>query len=108
MIEQSIAKQYGILPSQQNDLSYEDWAKLVGGLMGDTPLGQIIDIRRETNREKIKEFTQEQKNIRSEWAAFKAKKTLESQTQEEYRASMKQLEKMFASMFAKGGGSNVG
>ena len=43
LIEQSIAKQYGVLPSEQGNLRYADWAKLVGGLMDDTPLLRPAD-----------------------------------------------------------------
>ena len=33
LIEQSIAKQYGILPAAQGELGWAEWVKLVGGLM---------------------------------------------------------------------------
>ncbi len=68
LIEQSIAKQYGILPSKQDDLQYPDWAKLVGGLMEDTPLGRVVAIRSETDPDVIRRFTPDQRRIRSEWA----------------------------------------
>ena len=43
LIEQSIAKQYGILPSQQGELKYADWAKLVGGLTESSDAGARAD-----------------------------------------------------------------
>ena len=70
LIEQSIAKQYHILPSQQEDLSYSDWAKLVSGLMNDTPLGKVIEIRSEDDAEIIKNMTDEQHKIRNDWQNF--------------------------------------
>lgn len=74
MIEQSLATQYGILPSQQPELSYSDWAKLVGGLMGETPLGAIVQIRSEKNKDVIKNYGPYQHRIRAEWKAFKREK----------------------------------
>ena len=56
LIEQSIAKQYRVLPSEQGDLHYSDWLKMVSGLMDDTPLGRIVMIRSENDKERIKNF----------------------------------------------------
>lgn len=100
LIEQSIAKQYGILPSDQGDLRYSDWAKLVSGLMPDTPLGRIVALRSENNKDIIKNMTPEQKAVRSEWRHFQfTHKQLMSK--EDMEIQMKQLEKMFASAFGK-------
>lgn len=74
LIEQSLAAQYKILPSQQGDLPWEDWSKLVGGLMEDTPLGRVVAVRAERDPDAIRRFTPGQKRIRAEWAAFKLDK----------------------------------
>nr|MCR4889008.1 bacteriophage Gp15 family protein [Ruminococcus sp.] len=42
LIVQSVAKQYGLLPSEQEEMSYSEWLLLVGGIMEDTPLGQTV------------------------------------------------------------------
>ena len=44
LIEQSLATQYGILPAAQAELPYPEWAKLVGGLMDNTPLGRVVAV----------------------------------------------------------------
>ena len=46
LIAQSVAKQYGKLPSEQDEMHYSEWILLVGGLMEDTPLGQTVLIRK--------------------------------------------------------------
>lgn len=101
LIEQSVAKQYGILPSMQDDLKYSDWSKLVGGLMNDTPLGQVVAIRNEKDRNILKEMTSEQKRIRSEWQSFSSSKVV-AIPQEEIKKANNSLEKMLASMFGGG------
>ena len=53
LIEQSLATQYGILPAAQAELPYPEWAKLVGGLMDNTPLGRVVAVRGETDRKKL-------------------------------------------------------
>lgn len=98
LIEQSIAKQYGVLPSEQENLRYTDWAKMVGGLMDDTPLGRVVAIRAETDREVIRRMTADQRKIRSEWAAYRASVT----AQNDQRQQMKQLQAMIAGMFGRG------
>ena len=97
LIEQSIAKQYHILPSEQGNLSYSDWSKLVSGLMHDTPLGQVVAIRSEDDKDVLKKMTPEQRAVRSEWFAFRASHVQYSS--EDMRRQSEQLEKMIASLF---------
>lgn len=97
LIEQSIAKQYHILPSQQEELSYSDWAKLVSGLMNDTPLGKVVEIRSEDDADIIKNMTKEQLAIRSEWQSFVNSNITYSE--EDMQKQSEMLEKMMASLF---------
>ena len=97
LIEQSIAKQYHILPSQQEELSYSDWAKLVSGLMNDTPLGKVVEIRSEDDAEIIKNMSKEQLDIRSEWQSFVNSNITYSE--EDMQKQSEMLEKMMASLF---------
>lgn len=106
LIEQSIAKQYGILPTAQEELSWSDWSKLVGGLMDDTPLGRVVAIRSETDREVIKKMPEWAKSIRSEWATHRARKAAASEDPAKLRSQMDALERMLEKMF--GGGVNNG
>ncbi len=105
LIEQSIAKQYGIIPSEQEELKYSDWAKLVSGLMEDTPLGRIVSIRSETDREAIKKFTSEQKKVYNDWQRFRSRKIMgDPEFFRSYEEQMKALERSFAAAFGKKGG----
>ena len=101
LIEQSIAKQYGILPSQQGNLSYSEWSKLVSGLMDDTPLGRVVAVRTETDQKVIAQYSPWQRQIRADWNAFKAQK-MSQQSTEDMEQQMKQLERMLASAFGGG------
>ncbi len=106
LIEQSIAKQYGVIPSLQGDLKYSDWAKMVSGLMEDTPLGRIVQIRSETDKDTLKRFTPDQKKIRSDWQRFRAAQIAQDpNARAEYARRMQALERSFAVAFGgKGGG----
>lgn len=67
LIESSIAMQYGIRLRSEPDMSWDEFCTLLAGIMPETPLGQIVQIRSENDRDKLKNFSPEQKRIRSEW-----------------------------------------
>lgn len=96
LITQSVAKQYKLLPSEQEKIHYSEWLLLVGGLMEDTPLGQIVLIRKEKDRDRIKRFTPYEMRIHNEWRSFRTKKMLSNAKPEDFS---KQFEKMFSAMF---------
>lgn len=98
LIEQSIAKQYGVLPSAQGDLTWAEWAKLVSGLMDDTPLGRVVAVRSESDREIIKHFSPWQRQVRAEWAARRAR-SMTQQDKESNRKAMQALEAAMAKLF---------
>lgn len=78
-------------------MSYNDWAKLVSGLMNDTPLGKIIEIRSEDDADIIKNMNSEQLAIRNEWQEFRMSQTVYSK--EEMKMQSEMLEKMMAELF---------
>lgn len=97
LIAQSVAKQYGILPSAQEEMHYSEWILLVGGLMEDTPLGQTVLIRKENDKERLKNFTQHEHRIRNEWRSFIANQKLSGNKQPEDFAKM--FEDIFRNLF---------
>lgn len=90
----------------QGELKYSDWAKMVSGLMEDTPLGRIVQIRSETDRDTLKHFTPAQRKIRSDWQRFRAEQVMrDPNSRMEYARQMQALERSFAVAFGgKGGG----
>ena len=102
LIEQSIAKQYGVLPLAQGNLPYPEWAKLVGGLMDDTPLGRVVQVRSEDDPDVIKRFGPWELRIRAEWQSFKARKMMRETKPEDLRRQMAGLEQMLARAFGGG------
>ena len=73
------------------------WAELcsdISGLMGETPLGNIVQIRSEDDKERLKNFTQEQKNIRWEYRNKMAQKM----DKEEFKKVITEFQKMFKEM----------
>lgn len=95
LIEASLAKQYGIRIRKEIDtMDYAEFCNLVSGLMPDTPLGSVIQIRSENDEEVLKNFTQEQKDIRWEYRNKIAKKISE----EDFKNVIAEMQKAFKEM----------
>ena len=93
LIEQSFFKQYGIR-LRSAELETDEFLNLLSGIMADTPLGLIVQIRSETDPDVINSFTPEQKRIRSEWINKKAKEI----SKEDYDKAMENFKNMLISL----------
>ena len=99
LIASSLKTQYGY--SIRKEIDNMDWAELssdISGLMGDTPLGNIVQIRSEDDRERLKNFTQEQKNIRWKYRM----KMAQNVDQEKFKKTIDKLKKAFKEMAGDG------
>ena len=99
LIEASIAAQYGIRIRKEYDtISWAEVKNLVRGLGSETPLGNIVAIRSETDKDILKKFTPSQHKIRNEWRQKVANKKLENteKVEKEMDALQKAIEKMFS------------
>lgn len=70
---------------------------LLAGIMPETPLGKIVSIRAEENKDILKDFTPEQRKIRSDWRNNQAK----IMPKVEYKQVIENFELMFATAFGK-------
>ena len=66
--------------------------------MEDTPLGHIIAIRSEKNKDIIKNFTASQRRIQSEWRSWQAGQAAQNMSREDYNRAMADFERAFASL----------
>ncbi len=95
LIASSLKTQYGY--SIRKEIDNMDWAELcsdISGLMGETPLGNIVQIRSEDDKERLKSFTQEQKNIRWKYRM----KMAQNMDKEEFKKAITDLQKAFKEM----------
>lgn len=100
LIEASFATQYGIRLRQEEDMSWGEFITLLSGLNSKTPLGQIVAIRSENDKEMLKHFTPEQRRIRNEWRSRKFKK-LATMNKEEAERQIKEFQEIMRKAFAK-------
>ena len=85
LIEASFLSQYGIR-LKVTELQFDEFLNLTSCLMSDTPLGQIVAIRSETDADIISKFTENQRKIYNDWVR---RKTLNNK--EKYTESMDKL-----------------
>lgn len=98
LIEASFLKQYGVRLSQEPDMPWTEFCSLLSGLMHDTPLGQIVAIRAEDDKDTLKRFTPEQHRARAEWRRRAVK-----MDEKNYAAAMRGFENLFRAMAGRGG-----
>ena len=48
-------------------MSWDEFSTLLSGLNAETPLGHVVSIRSETDKERLKRFTPAEQRIRNEW-----------------------------------------
>lgn len=98
LIESSIAQQYGIrLRNEINTISWTEVKVLISGLLSDTPLGKVIQIRSENNKENLKQFTPEMHKIRNAWRNKQAKDKLKDE--DALNRTFDNMEKMLKVLF---------
>ncbi len=99
LIVSSFAQQYGIRLHQEMDsISHQEFIQLLVGLNGETSLGYVVQIRSEKNPKKLKEMTKKEKDIRTEWQMFRAKK---NKKQQRIELKKEDINKVFGSIFGK-------
>ena len=78
---------------------------MVSGLMDDTPLGRVVGVRSETDKDIIKNFTPEQRAIRDEWSRFLASrvegKGFTKSDEADWYKQMAEMERAFAAAFSQ-------
>lgn len=96
LIVSSFLTQYGIRLSTKdfNTVSWDEFKSLISGFSPDTPLGRIVAIRAENDKDVLKHFTKEQHEIRNEWRNKQAKKV----PQENLNAALDSFKAVFISI----------
>ncbi|MNJ59063.1 Bacteriophage Gp15 protein [compost metagenome] len=97
LIESSIAMQYGIRLRTEPDMTWDEFCTLLAGIMPETPLGQIVQIRSENDRERLRNFSPEQQRIRNEWRTRELKQA--KWTDEEAGKAVQEFQKMIQQAF---------
>lgn len=98
LIEASFAEQYGIRLRHEKGMPYSEFSTLLAGIRGETPLGRIIRIRLEDDKDVLKNFTPEMRKIRRDWQSRIAKKMVEEDPQG-VRQQLRELQMAFKAAY---------
>lgn len=95
LIISSFLSQYGlrIRTKEFESVSWDEFRALIAGIDPETPLGRVVAIRSEADRDTIKRFSVEQKRIYNAWRNQKA----ENISNQAYEQQMRNLEEMLKS-----------
>lgn len=77
-------------------MSWAEFCTLLTGIMPKTPLGQVVSIRSEEDKDILKNFTPEQHRIRNEWR----NRQVDSMPDDEKESKVKELQEIFAKAFS--------
>jgi len=89
--------QYNIRLREEDNMSWGEFCSLLKGIMPKTPLGQIVSIRAEEDKDILKNFTEDQHQIRNDWRNKISE--VESMTDEEKEEKIKEVQNIFAKAF---------
>jgi hypothetical protein len=90
LIVASFQSQYGLRLSRDlHSMKWSEFAALLNGLDGKSPLGRVVSIRGEDDPDVLKQFTPQQRRIRSQWRTRRAKEMPQSEV-DAFLESMKQ------------------
>lgn len=96
LIEASFAMQYGIR-LRNDDMSWSEFCTLLTGIMPKTPLGEIVSIRCEEDKDILKNFTKEQHKIRNDWRNRNS--SIRDMSDEEKEEEIRKVQEIFAKAF---------
>lgn len=83
------------MSKQLDGMKWDEFKALIVGIGPDTPLGRIVSIRAEEDKDVLKFFSKEQHRIRNEWRTRHRKVTVK---QEDNALMLEQLKQAFISM----------
>lgn len=83
----------------ENDMSYPEFCRLLSGVTYKTPLGEIVRIRAEDDKEVLKHFTAQEHRIRTEWRSKQTANEFSNMSQADKVKATQEVQQIFAKMF---------
>lgn len=80
-------------------MPWDEFATLLSGLNGDTPLGRVVFIRSTEDKDYIKTFDASQMRIRNDWRTREAQRLVKNNP-DEVRKQLEELQAALAAAFS--------
>lgn len=78
-------------------MTWSEFSTLLKGIMPETPLGQIVSIRSEEDKDMLKNFTKEQHKIRNDWR--NRNNPVRDMSEKEKEEETRKVQEIFAKAF---------
>jgi len=78
-------------------MDWKEFCTLLAGIMPETPLGSIVGIRAEEDKDKLKYFSKDQHRIRNEWRYNH--NPVDRMSEEDKKELVKRAQDIFAKAF---------
>lgn len=98
LIESSFATQYNLRFKDLCEMSWNEFSTLLSGIMYKTPLGQVVSIRSEEDKDILKNFTKEQHRIRNEWKSKVNNEMFSEMSDEEKLKKVQEAQNIFKNL----------
>lgn len=72
----------------------------MNGLLPESPLGQVVSLRAENDKERLKAFNKVQHEIRNKWRRSVNQELINSMSEKEKRKSVSDIQTVFKQMFS--------
>lgn len=90
--------QYHIRLREEPDMSWDEFAMLLKGIMPETPLGKTVSVRSEENKDILKNFTESEHAIRNSWR--NRNNSVKEMTDAEKEAALIKVQNMLQGLLA--------
>lgn len=100
LIEASFASQYGIRLEREYDMSWDEFFNLLSGLTHESPLGLVVSIRAEEDKDRLGGFNKDQLRMRSDYRRKIDNQLVQSMSEEDREKSNKEIQALLKTMFS--------
>jgi Bacteriophage Gp15 protein. len=90
--------QYTLREADIAVMEWREFSVLLAGILQDTPLGNIVRIRAEEDKDVLKNFSKEEHSIRNLWRNRHS--AIEGMSDEEKKEKVEELKNIFAKAFS--------
>ena len=97
LIVSSFAMQYQVREEEIARMEWREFCTLLSGIMPKTPLGMVVQVRSEEDKDILKHFTPSQKRIRNAWRNHHS--PVSEMNEDEKRESMLNFQEVIAKAF---------
>lgn len=92
--------QYPSKDLYDDNMDWKEFCVLLSGIMPETPLGQVVSIRSEEDKEILKSFTPSQRQMRDDWRRKQNKDLIDHLSKQQKEAMINEVQQIMKNAFS--------